>query len=91
MSGFIENVKAKAYLAAVPVFTAGAVLAAPLPALAAETGGSGVAATMETAFTSVQADFVAVVGKVAPIGMGIFGVFLLWKLGMKFFRSISHG
>lgn len=91
MRNFVENVKAKAYLAAVPVFTAGAMLAAPVSALAAETGDTGVAATMESAFTSVQADFTAVVGKVAPIGIAIFGVFLIWKLGMKFFKNISHG
>lgn len=61
-------------------------LAVAVPCFAAE---SSVASTMATAFGTVQSDFNATVAAIAPIGIGITAVFLVWKFGLKFFKSIT--
>lgn len=83
-----ENVKSKA--AAVGTGAVVAVLTA-VPAFAEEAGGGGssVANTMATAFTSVQSDFTSTVEKIAPIAIAIVGVFLVWKFGLRFFKSVT--
>lgn len=48
-----------------------------------------VASTMGTAFTAVQTEFNAVVAEVAPIAIAIMGVFLVWRYGKKFFKSLA--
>lgn len=50
---------------------------------------SSVAGTMTTAVQGIQTDFEATVTAVAPIAIRIIAVFMVWKLGMKFFRSIT--
>ena len=50
---------------------------------------SSVAGTMTTAVGGIKSDFEATVTAVAPIAIGIIAVFMVWKLGMKFFRSIT--
>ena len=50
---------------------------------------SSVSTTMTTAVTGVKTDFEATVTAIAPIAIGIVSVFMVWKLGMKFFRSIT--
>ena len=63
-----------------------------VPAFASDgatTGGSSVADTMGTAFTAVQTDFTATVAKIAPIAIAIVGVFLVWKFGLRFFKSVT--
>lgn len=85
----LENVKSKA--AAVGTGAVVAVLTA-VPAFAADgatAGGSSVADTMGTAFTAVQTDFTATVAKIAPIAIAIVGVFLVWKFGLRFFKSVT--
>ena len=83
----LGEVKSKA--AAVGTGAVVAVLTA-VPAFAEEAGGgSGVANTMATAFTSVQSDFAATVEKIAPIAIAIVGVFLVWKFGLRFFKSVT--
>lgn len=67
-----------AVLTAVPAFAEGAA-----------GGGSSVADTMGTAFTAVQTDFTATVEKIAPIAIGIVAVFLVWKFGLRFFKSVT--
>lgn len=67
-----------AVLTAVPAFAEGAT-----------GGGSSVADTMGTAFTAVQTDFTATVEKIAPIAIGIVAVFLVWKFGLRFFKSVT--
>lgn len=44
---------------------------------------------VSTAFTTVQSDFMSVVTIALPIGLGIMGVFLAVKYGVKFFKSVS--
>lgn len=60
-----------------------------VPALADDGGAASVATTMQTAFTAVQSDFNATVTAIAPIGVGICGVFLVWKFGLKFFKAVT--
>lgn len=62
-----------------------------VPALAADgdSASASVATTMQTAFTAVQSDFNATVTAIAPIGVGICGVFLVWKFGLKFFKAVT--
>lgn len=50
---------------------------------------SSVASTMTTAVGGIKTDFEATVTAVAPVAIGIIAVFMVWKLGMKFFRSIT--
>lgn len=49
---------------------------------------SSVATTMTTAVTGVKTDFEATVTSVAPVAIGIVAIYMVWKLGMKFFRSM---
>ena len=32
---------------------------------------------------------IEVLGAVAPIGLGIVGIFLVWRYGVRFFKSLS--
>jgi len=92
MANFMENVKEKVSdikgkaLLAVPV----AVTAFPAVAFAAE-DSSDMAASMQTAFTAVKTDFSSAVTVIAPIALGIAGIFIAWKLGFKFFKSLTKG
>lgn len=49
----------------------------------------GVTTAMTTAMTSVKTDMLGVIAVVAPIGIAIAGVILVWKRGIGFFKSIS--
>ena len=60
-----------------------------VPALAGDGAAASVATTMQTAFTAVQSDFNATVTAIAPIGVGICSVFLVWKFGLKFFKAVT--
>lgn len=51
--------------------------------------GSSTVTAMTTALTAVQSDALEVIAAVAPIAIGIAGVFLVWRYGMKFFKAIS--
>lgn len=53
--------------------------------LALTRAGEGVSG----ALTTIAGDITTTVGSVAPIAIGIVGVFLIWKFGMKFFKSLS--
>lgn len=48
---------------------------------------------LKTAFTTglntIKTDTLAMVGIALPIGLGIYGLFLSIRLGMKFFRSVA--
>lgn len=80
----VSDIKGKALLA-VPV-----AMAFPSVAFAAE-GGSDMTTSMQTAFTAVKTDFSSAVTVIAPIALGIAGIFIAWKLGFKFFKSLTKG
>lgn len=78
-----DDVKGKALLA-LPV----AVTAFPAVAYAETTD---MTTSMQTAFTGVKTDFSSAVGVIAPIALGIAGIFIAWKLGFRFFKSLTKG
>lgn len=41
------------------------------------------------ALESVAGDITGVLGAIAPVALGIVGVFLVWRYGMRFFKSLS--
>ena len=49
----------------------------------------GNAAAVTTALKSIATDIIEVLTSVAPVAIGIVGVFLVWRYGMKFFKSLS--
>lgn len=49
----------------------------------------GNAAAVSGALTTIATDITEVLTTVAPIAIGIVGVFLVWRYGMKFFKSLS--
>lgn len=51
--------------------------------------GTGIASSMDTAFKAVQGDAMSAIGTVAPYAIGIMGAFLVWKIGSRFFKSVS--
>jgi len=83
IKGFVTGIGTKV---AVAVGSVPLALAVAVPCFAEE---SGVASTMATAFGTVKTDFNATVAAIAPIGIGITAVFLVWKFGLKFFKSIT--
>lgn len=49
----------------------------------------GISTAVTTALTSVQSEALDVLSAVAPIAITIMGAFLVWRYGMRFFKSIS--
>jgi len=49
----------------------------------------GTTAAMTTAMTAIKTDVMGVMAVVAPIGIGIAGAFMVWRLGFKFFKSLT--
>lgn len=82
----IGMLKEKCRSAVAPLAVVGSAMM-PAVAFASETGSA--ASTMQSAFTTVQSDFMATVTAVAPIAVGIAGTFLVWRLGVRFFKSIA--
>jgi hypothetical protein len=44
---------------------------------------------MVTALTAIKTDSLGAIADVAPIAIAIMGAFLVWKYGVKFFKSIA--
>lgn len=42
-----------------------------------------------TALSSIAGEITSTITAIAPIAIGIVGVFLVWKYGMKFFKGLS--
>lgn len=42
-----------------------------------------------TALTEIASEIKDVLTTIAPIALGIAGTFLVWRYGMRFFKSIS--
>lgn len=49
----------------------------------------GVSTQVTQALTKTAGDITSTLGSIAPIGLGIAGLFLAWKYGMKFFKGLS--
>lgn len=62
------------------------VMASGMSAFAAE-GGQSEAVT--GALQTVATDVIATITAIAPVALSIVGIFIVWKLGMKFFKTIS--
>lgn len=50
---------------------------------------SGVSESITTALTSIATQATGVISSVAPVAITITGAFLVWKLGIRFFKSIA--
>lgn len=44
---------------------------------------------ISTALTAIKTDIVAVLEVAAPIAIGVMGIFLAWRYGIRFFKSLS--
>ena len=42
-----------------------------------------------TAIQGIQTNVLAALGSVAPLGVAIMGAFLVWRYGVKFFKSLA--
>lgn len=45
---------------------------------------------LTSAFNGISADVFYIMGVALPVGLGIAGVFIAIKLGVRFFRSIAN-
>lgn len=80
---FVEEKKVKLVAMGATATTA---LAVATPGFCAE---GDTATAMGTALTSVKTDALGALAVVAPIGIGIMGAFLVWKYGIRFFKSLA--
>lgn len=51
--------------------------------------GGNVSSSVVSSLTSIAGDITSTINAIAPIALGIVGIFLAWKYGTKFFKSIS--
>ena len=49
----------------------------------------GLVGEVTSALETVATDITGVLGAIAPIALGIVGVFLVWRYGMRFFKALS--
>lgn len=52
-------------------------------------GGVKMAEAVTQALQAVATDIKGVLTGVAPVAIGVAGVFLVWRYGLRFFKSIS--
>lgn len=52
---------------------------------------STVSEALATGLTTTASDIMSAVATILPIGLGVFGAFLVVKYGKKFFTKISNG
>lgn len=71
----------KLSITSVPVI----LLTASNTVLAAE----GSSEAVVTALEKVATDITSTIAAIAPVALGIAGTFLVWRYGMRFFKSIS--
>lgn len=50
---------------------------------------SSVTASMGPAMEGIKTDALGAIATVAPYGIAIMGAFLVWKYGIRFFKSIA--
>lgn len=81
MKKSLQSTKAKVMTVAFPaIMVAGQALA--------ETGGTANSSVVE-GFTTIKADIIATLGSVAPLGLGIMGIFLAWRYGHRIFKTVA--
>lgn len=44
-----------------------------------------------TSLTTIATEVTGAISDIAPIAIGVFGVFIIWKSGMKFFKGVAKG
>lgn len=49
----------------------------------------GITTAFTTALTTIQTDAMGLIAAAAPIALGIAGVFISVKLGVRFFKSVA--
>lgn len=82
----VEKIKEKKNQIGVAALTTAMTLAPTCLTHAAE---GDVTTSMTTAMTQVKTDSLGAISAVAPIGISIMGAFLVWRYGIRFFKSIS--
>lgn len=45
--------------------------------------------SVTTSLTTIATQITSTIGEIAPIAIGIAGLFLVWKFGMRFFKSVA--
>ncbi|WP_370808231.1 hypothetical protein [Eubacterium ramulus] len=50
---------------------------------------SGISTAFDTAIKAIQSDTNGMISTALPIALGIAGIFIAVKLGIKFFRSVA--
>lgn len=55
----------------------------------ADEGGASTATAVTTALKTTATNITSSLNAIAPIGLGIAGTFLVWRYGMRFFKSLS--
>ncbi len=51
--------------------------------------GTDISASMATSLGGVKSDVLAAIAVIAPVGIAIMSVFLCWKKGIGFFKSVA--
>lgn len=52
-------------------------------------GFTGASSSIVTALTKVATEATTALTSVAPVAISVMGVFLVWRYGIKFFKSVS--
>ena len=50
---------------------------------------SGSADAVASSLSTIAEEITGTITQVAPVAIGIVGVFLVWKLGIRFFKSVA--
>lgn len=52
-------------------------------------GEAGTSSAVVSALSETASQITSTLGSIAPIALGIAGTFLVWRYGMRFFKSLS--
>lgn len=50
---------------------------------------SGVVSSMSSSLEAVKGDALSAIATVAPFAISVMGAFLVWRYGIRFFKSLS--
>lgn len=48
-----------------------------------------ISATVVSSLTTIAGDITSTITQIAPVACSIVGLFLVWKFGIRFFKSIA--